>query len=179
MPSLKSLIPSLAAALQLSPAALYERQRALVRAGLLQIKPGRGPGSGVPATASSVAMLLISVIATTSLSEVGEQTRIVANLKSADGPCPLTGEKTFAAALTAILKSADMRGVRWIDIERHGTHVRASIVYGKDERVKDKYSHFGKTSKRDENFNLRSLVSLFLAFAIDDAAIRLARQMNK
>ena len=45
-------------------------------------------------------MLLISVVATNSLSDVEEQTRIIANLKNVRGRCPLTGKKTFAAALT-------------------------------------------------------------------------------
>ena len=50
MASLKSLIPELARALDMTSAALYERQRALVRASLLQQRPGHGPGSGVVAT---------------------------------------------------------------------------------------------------------------------------------
>ena len=105
MASLKSVLPSLAKALSISPLALYERQRALVRAGLLKSRPGRGPGSGVLATPESLAMLLIAVAATSSLSEVEEQASIIANLKSVDGRCPLTNKKTFAAALTEALKS--------------------------------------------------------------------------
>lgn len=69
MASLKSLIPKLALALGMTPAAIYERQRALVRAGLIQQRPGHGPGSGVLATPQSVAMLLIAILATDSLSE--------------------------------------------------------------------------------------------------------------
>ena len=90
--SLKSLIPLLAQTLETTPAALYERQRALVRAGLIAAEPGRGPGSGVRATPHSVAMLLLSLLATGSLSETEKQTKALANLKSKDG-CPITGKK--------------------------------------------------------------------------------------
>ena len=54
-------------------------------------------------------MLLISVLATGSLSEVEEHTKAIANLKSVDGRCPVTGKKTFGAALTAALKSEELR----------------------------------------------------------------------
>ena len=74
MASLKSFLPHLAKVLDMSPLALYERQRALVRAGLLESRPGRGPEAECSADAKSVAMLLISVLATSSLSEVEEQT---------------------------------------------------------------------------------------------------------
>ncbi len=106
--SLKSLIPALAPAFAMTPAALYERQRALVRAGLLKAQSGRGPGSGVKGTPKSLALLLISVLATESLSETELSTRRTAHLPAGDGHCPLTGEKTFARALKAILASPKM-----------------------------------------------------------------------
>jgi hypothetical protein len=106
--SLKSLTPLLAKALGTTPDALYERQRALVRAGLLESEAGRGPGSGVRATPYAVAMLLISILSTGSLSEVEQQVKAIANLKSVDGRCPVTGKKTFAAALTATLNSEEL-----------------------------------------------------------------------
>ena len=67
MMGLKTIIPKLAKSLDMSQAALYERQRALVRAGVASPSPRPRPGSGVPADAKSVAMLLISVLATGSL----------------------------------------------------------------------------------------------------------------
>ena len=103
MASLKSALPAFAKALQVNPAALYERQRALVRAELLEMKPGHGPGSGVLATPHSIAMLLIAVAATGSLTETGGANPAFANLKSNDKKCPLTGKRTFVAAFTAIL----------------------------------------------------------------------------
>jgi hypothetical protein len=130
--SLKSLTPQLARALGMKPAALYERQRALVRAGLLHMRPGRGPGSGVPADAKSVAMLLISVLATGSLSEVEEQTLAIANLKSVDGRCPVTGKKTFAAALTATVNSNELVDRAFsVSAARSGSGAMASITFSK------------------------------------------------
>jgi hypothetical protein len=129
MASLKSLVPSLAEALGMTSAALYERQRALVRAGLLDAKPGRGRGSGVTADAKSVAMLLVSVLATDSLSETESQAKIVANLKSETDPCPLTGKKTFASALASALALEDTaKRIRWLEVER-GVAPRAGIAY--------------------------------------------------
>ena len=111
-------------------AALYERQRVLVRAGLLQQRPGRGPGSGVPANAKSVAMLLISLLATGSLSEVEEQTKVIANLKCRDGRCPVTGKKTFGAALTAALQSETLRSKTFFTTaSRSGARAMATITF--------------------------------------------------
>jgi DNA-binding IscR family transcriptional regulator len=105
MASLKSLIPALAKSLEMTPSALYERQRALVRAGLLKAKPGRGRGSGVEATPQSVAMLLIAILATDNLSETERMTKLIAGLKAEHGTCELTGQKTFASVLAALLAS--------------------------------------------------------------------------
>jgi len=117
--SLKGFIPTLARLVGMTPAALYERQRALVRAGLLQVKGGRGPGSGVRLTADTVALLLIAVLASDSLSDTEEKARAVANLRSAR--CPLTGTNNFRAALAAILASSDLsKRVKSISVRRTG-----------------------------------------------------------
>ena len=81
MASLKTYTPKLAQLLKTTPATLYERQRALVRAGLLDQGRGRGPGSGVKATASSVALLLIASMATENLSETEVRTREILSTK--------------------------------------------------------------------------------------------------
>jgi hypothetical protein len=104
--SLKGLSAAyLARELDMTPASLYERQRALTRAGLIKGKEGWGPGSGVRATPHSVAMLLIAVLAADSLSDVVESTKRYAWLKAERGVCPITGKKTFGSALVAILAS--------------------------------------------------------------------------
>jgi hypothetical protein len=70
MAGLKSFLYGVAPILGVSPAALYERQRALVNIGVLETTAGRGPGSGVPFTAENVAAILISLLAAGSLSKV-------------------------------------------------------------------------------------------------------------
>jgi hypothetical protein len=187
MASLKSLIPGLARALDMKPAALYERQRALVRAGLLEMNPGRGPGSGVPATSKTLAMLLISAVATSSLSETEEQTKLVANLKSASGRCPFTGKKTFAAALTEVLNSPPrMNSARWIDVERRGKAVTARIhFYGSPPKAdldglpKLESSIFGASSTSKDRYNIEVRVTLFLGLAILEAAVAHDEEVNK
>jgi hypothetical protein len=70
MASLKSFLYGLAPLLDMTGAALYERQRALTALGALDATPGRGPGSGVPLTADNIAAVVISVLAAENLSEV-------------------------------------------------------------------------------------------------------------
>jgi hypothetical protein len=112
MRSLKAFLPKIAGPLKMSPTALYERQRALMRLGILEGKEGWGPGSGVHLSAETLAALVASLLATDNLSEVDER---VAYLLSADsvgsgGQC-VTNAKTFGEALTRILSSPDTRGI--------------------------------------------------------------------
>jgi hypothetical protein len=73
MAGLKTFLGRLSPLLGVTPAALYERQRVLVDIGLIKTRGGRGPGSGVPFTAENVAALVISILATDSLSEIDER----------------------------------------------------------------------------------------------------------
>jgi hypothetical protein len=128
--SLKSLIPAFASQFDMKPAAIYERQRALVRGGLLQMRPGHGPGSGVLATPESVAMLLISLVATANLSEVERQTKVAANLKSRKKRCPLTNQRTFAHALADVLRYEVLaKRTSFVYVERGGPDLDAAIAY--------------------------------------------------
>ncbi len=146
MKSLKGYIPSLAGLLNTTPAALYERQRALVRVGLLDPSEGRGPGSGVKATDANAAVLLISVLATGSLSEADARTKALADAKSVSGKCDYTKQRTFAKALSAALSGtgkADMvtevavsrtADRAWIKYREYGDHfgpVKISEFVGK------------------------------------------------
>jgi hypothetical protein len=72
MTSLKSFLQGVAPILGVSLATLYERQRALVRLGVLPPSTGAGPGSGVPFTAENFAAILISLLASDSLSDVDQ-----------------------------------------------------------------------------------------------------------
>jgi hypothetical protein len=145
--SLKGFIPTLAKLIGMTPAALYERQRALVRAGLLRAKSGRGPGSGVRLTADTVALLLIAVLATDSLSDTEEKARAVANLRSAR--CWLTGTNTFWAALAAILASSDLsKRVRSISVTRTGPTADIYLQGVSDSLEVSPCSSFGTPRER-------------------------------
>jgi hypothetical protein len=108
MNSLKSIIPLLSDVLVLSEHALYERQRALVRGGLLKAIEGRGPGSGVKATPENVAMLIISVLATDSLSDVIVDTKVIAKAARQEYNADALPElRTFKAAVAYCFTSDD------------------------------------------------------------------------
>jgi hypothetical protein len=115
MASLKASLPYLAPIFGLTTDALYERQRALVRHGVLKAIPGRGPGTGVPLSADNLATLLIAVAAVNSLSEVDhriiefcEATPIDARRPVPIDQCPLTGQKTFRGAVQSILLKKEL-----------------------------------------------------------------------
>jgi hypothetical protein len=100
--SLQGCLSALAEVLNVNRTTLYERQRALVREGLLEALPGHGRGSGVPATPESVAMLTIGMLASVNLADVGPLARSFSEAGSIASKCPLTGGKTFRAALSRI-----------------------------------------------------------------------------
>ena len=60
-PAIRTLIPEIALATGRSVDWIYERQRDLVTAGALVALPGRGPGSGVPASPENLAVLLMAL----------------------------------------------------------------------------------------------------------------------
>jgi hypothetical protein len=138
MNSLKSIIPLLSDLLRLSEHALYERQRALVRGGLLKATEGRGPGSGVKATPESVAMLIISVLATDSLSDVIVNTRAVAKAtrQGSENADALAALRTFKAAVVHCLSSDDDE----VDIKVFRQDLTAAIGLRDGRSV-----HFGKS----------------------------------
>jgi hypothetical protein len=109
MRSLTSLLPILAPKFGLTPQALYERQRALVRMKMLPAPQGRGRGSGAEATPENVALLVIAVMATDNLSDTDDRVRKLALAPFVDrrkGRCAWTGATTFKDALSFCL-SAD------------------------------------------------------------------------
>jgi hypothetical protein len=73
MTSLTSFLPILVSHLGISQAAIYERQRALVRLGLLPKPVGRGRGSGADASPHSVSLIIPSALATDNLSDMDER----------------------------------------------------------------------------------------------------------
>jgi hypothetical protein len=102
MIGLKTYLPQIAPMLGMSAEMAYERQRALVREGVLKPRPGRGPGSGVSADEDSLAVLLISILSHDLLTEA-RATKVYCELISSQNKCPITGAKTFRKALSTIL----------------------------------------------------------------------------
>jgi hypothetical protein len=127
--SLKAYSTRLGSLLRVAPGTLYERQRALVAAGLISVEgEGRGPGSGVRADARTVAMLVISMMTTDSLAAAPERTRDIARCKAWGGACPLTGAADFAGAMTAIMERPGLAGrVAGVAVSR--TSARAWVYY--------------------------------------------------
>src|SRR5215831_16224295 len=104
MPSIKSYIPGLARIVGLTPDALYERQRSLVRAGHLEHE-GQGPGRGVQATADSVALLLTSVLATDRLNAAQTRVEGLISARPAAGRCPYTNARSLLTAISNLLET--------------------------------------------------------------------------
>jgi hypothetical protein len=84
MASLKSFLPVMASALATTPDALYSRQRALVRLGLLPTKEGKGPGSGVLLNSDALAVMLIAVLAADTLAETDERVVRLCNAEASN-----------------------------------------------------------------------------------------------
>lgn len=160
MISLKAYIPTLAYLLNLSPAALYERQRVLVRKGILSGSAGHGPGTGVTATPSSVAWLVITAMATDSLSEMesGSVTKLSA-AQSQVGTCPLTAKKTFGQALTGIFLDTETAArVSSIQVDRSAA--QATIYFRKKGRERLEFSRFGSDPDNSTLYLLKITASL-------------------
>ncbi len=102
MIGLKTYLSMLSPLLGQSEEMLYERQRALVREGLLDSVGGRGPGSGVRADESALSPFLISLLAHDILAQ-SFLAELFCDMKSDAGKCPVTGAKTFREGLEAVL----------------------------------------------------------------------------
>lgn len=126
--SLQGCLPDIAEVLNANRTTLYERQRALVREGLLEALPGHGRGSGVRATPESIAMLTIGMLASVSLADVGPLARSFGEAGSITSKCPLTGAKTFHAALSRIF-SDDLIAKRVTGISVQVNAGRAAIGF--------------------------------------------------
>jgi hypothetical protein len=102
MIGLKTYLSTLSPLLGQSEEMLYERQRALVRQGLLDSVGGRGPGSGVRADESALSPFLISLLAHDILAH-SHAAELFCGMKNDAGKCPITGAKTFREGLEAVL----------------------------------------------------------------------------
>ncbi len=134
MPSLKSYTPQLARLLETTPAALYERQRALVRANLLKQTEGWGPGSGVRVTVYSIAYLLIAETATSILAGSAERTHDIAITKPVGGICPVTRARSFHDAIAFVIASERLaRRVKQVKVSHSSPY--AEIWFHKSKSI--------------------------------------------
>jgi hypothetical protein len=146
MMSLKAFAPLLAVRLSTTPAAMYERQRALIRARVLPPPIGRGRGNGLPATAETVALMIIAVMATDNLSDTDDRVLKLAEAKFdasyREGGCMLTGAPNFKTALAAILRTTELAAsVRSISVSRN--QLSAEIFFERGARRGKGISRFG------------------------------------
>lgn len=127
-PSLKALTPALGRAFGVPPGAIYERIRALMRAELIETIPGRGPGAGARATPRSMALLLISLLVSESLTETIRLTRMVMDLRSVQG-------ERFVDALESFLASPEKADrVTLISIMRARAKLAQAVIHYLDEK---------------------------------------------
>ncbi len=125
MTSLKTYTAKLAELLGISPAVIYERQRALVKAGLLIYDKGRGPGSGVKVTPESVATLILATLSANNLAETAERTLDVGKARSTKA-----SKELFLDAFVDLLKSRKLAAtVHQVTISRSSPD--ASIFFGR------------------------------------------------
>jgi DNA-binding IscR family transcriptional regulator len=135
--SLKAALPQIAEILHLNPYSLYERQRALVRGGLIKSTPGRGRGSGTIFSPENVALLIVSMLATDSIADCIEKTHALAAVRlqtySEGREQALGGAKTFKAALiNALADDAIVEQITYVRVHRRKRFV-AEIFLMDDE----------------------------------------------
>ena len=123
MSSLKSFLYGVAPIVGISPAALYERQRALVKLGLLTVTPGRGPGSGVPLSADNVAVMVICLLAAETLGDVDQRIAPLCNalprgnaIKRRQWEKHPDGAPTFRSEVARVLS---LEPTLWMPRSRH------------------------------------------------------------
>jgi hypothetical protein len=134
MMSLKAFLPQISRIFNSTPATLYERQRALVRLGVLDAADGRGPGSGVPLTADNLAALIIALGVTDNLSDTDQRVAKLCGASPAfKSTCPFTDAATFRGALAVVLGSIEKASkIEFLAINRD--ELSASIGYRSGRR---------------------------------------------
>ena len=166
MASLKAFAAEIAAIVGSTPAAVYERQRALIRAGIFPEPESRGRGHGLEALPETVAILLIALLATDSMSETDERVGALAKARFDDitkPKCELTGTSRFGDALTAILQSKEIASRVWrVEVSR--TSARATIWFRRGRNIHQ--SNFGNERA------MRMMPAIEVEAKLSDFAIR-------
>lgn len=142
MVSLTSFLPKLVPYFGMSTAAIYERQRALVRLGLLPQPQGRGRGAGALATPETAALICLSALATENLSEMDDR---IARLASAPIQthykrkyCRLTRATEFKDALSAMIGDVNL-AQRVVSVHVERKRLEATVHWVKTGGAKFDY----------------------------------------
>jgi hypothetical protein len=134
----------------------------------------------VRAAPDAVALLLIALLVTGSLSETEDHTKILAKLKSETKRCPLTGETTFGSALAAVLASADMaERVRGIEVVRGRARTGAGATIFFTETLEKKglkASRFGGVELARHCYGLHVRASLGVPLGVIAHALKEAKK---
>jgi hypothetical protein len=148
MISLNKFLPQISGFLNTTPAALYERQRQLVRLGILRAEKGRGPGSGVKLSADGVAALLVALLVTDNLSDTNDQIRLFLDSRPLVKSAKI-GAKTFGEVLAEFLLSPQkLPDLEFIEVHRSIRLAQIWFMRGK------KYSHTIFATPRARDFIL-------------------------
>jgi hypothetical protein len=165
----------LAECLDVTPDLVYERQRALTRAGHFSgAVEGKGPGSGVRATPHNVTQLLLSLLATDSLSDAVTKMLLLAGAKHRNGKCPLTGETRFGRALEKILTTESLEeATRAIEVFRGREKASAKITF-KTPQGRVAFSDFGLHDPKHREYEVIARLTgfgvLFITTELERAA---------
>lgn len=159
MVSLKSFAPVLANQFGTTSAAIYERQRALIRAKVLPTPTGRGRGNGLQATSETVSMLIIAMLATDNLSDTDRRVKKLANAKTNPEAKAgrLKGSPNFGCALAAILNSDELTDeVKAVRVSR--TNFSAWITFRDDFRPLE-VCEFGAGPPGPNNVEIQAILT--------------------
>jgi hypothetical protein len=154
--SLKAFLPIFVEPFGLTPLGLYERQKALIRGGVIPAGESRGPGKGLRLTPKVAATMLIALLSTENVNDIAEKAAAVASFKSIHGKdmrpglvkrpgrCPFTGKTTFRAAMAELLASREL-AERLVEIHVYRTArvLAASLSFGDRVPDVDGYAYTG------------------------------------
>ena len=174
MAGLKTFLGELSLHVGVTPAALYERQRVLVNLGLIKTRSGRGPGSGATFTAENLAALVISILATDSLSEVDQRVVALCNAPPAQisqrtgagrekdqkthAEWVKLGKPTFQSEVARVLAG---QSPLWQgdDLKGHSHEIRVTRMFiGEIDQDKRNFSYSSRTPGRAPHILIKAVI---------------------
>jgi hypothetical protein len=151
MGSLTGFLPTLAPRLGLTPAALYERQRLLVKMKLLQKPVGRGRGSGAIASPETVAWVILAVLVADNLSDIGGRLKVFAHGKIGARKGPFRKDCSLIDALRTILDRPEIAAkISAFIVNRQVNTTLVGWMVGEAPNIENEYILFGESNEPDE-----------------------------